>query len=546
MKRTRATLLAVVMMLGGFLLPGLSAQQASALDVYITPGTHTLNGRQWKTECSRYSSTIERCRTEIFATQITRDAAGKFTQSNGWAFNNLTYKPVAHSLWGDNPLANPGEWTEGGRQWRTECGTPATGRDGCRSYIYGTAYTAAGGTIKAVNQWMFNNIVRVNPGTMKLGLEADPIKQAPPFLNGRRYFTLGNIITMPPANGEARGTGRLSQIELDPGGKLGTFKESYWSFDWGMAVESDYPAFRSSIANRPTGCLISAQDNADRARLGLPALPNNTCDIRAARSFNAAPTVRYGTYDYNTSGGNKIRLFWNGTNLTETYLDASGPGAAHSELRLSAHGHRGAANALGFMFGSKKAPSAGRSLVPETQKRPPWLPPRSVNPANVSQSLFPTSAGGADKTLWLQNLGRQDLLPVRQSFQFRDYVAIGNGGCIVTKPEFRGRVSPSGWHSYMCPMADNGRMVWNHMAASLVAEGHGLCGIGQWDACVAASPRTTTYALPARAGGHVYNALQLIDDNGKLAAIVGLETSLYNHKASSQSALALFATVSPG
>ncbi|MBB1483813.1 hypothetical protein H5392_08065 [Tessaracoccus sp. MC1865] len=543
MNRLKTAVLVTLMAVGGVLLPTVTqAPEAAALDVYTTPGTHTLNGRQWKTTCAAYSPTIDRCRTEIFATQITRDAAGRFSQANGWAFNNLTYKPVAHKLWGANPLANPGEWTEGGRRWRTECGTAATGKDGCRSYIHGTAYTSVGGRVEAVNQWMFNNIVRVTPGSMKVGLEADQIRQAPAFLHGRRFFTLGTIITDPNEGGQARGTGRLSQVELDPGGQVGTFRESHWSFTWDMARESDYGAFRTSIGNRPTGCTVSAPDNADRTRMGLPALPAGTCDVRAARSFTAKPTVRYGTYDH--SGGNRLRLFWNNSFTTETYLDTSAPGAAHSELRLAAHTHQGSVNALGFMFGSTKAPAAGRSMVPETQKQPPWLPPRSVNPAVVSQSLFPSPAGGADKTLWVQNLATPALLPVRQSFQFRDYQDAGRG-CIVTKPEFRGRVSPSGWHSYFCPLADNGKLVWHHMAASLVAEGHGLCGIGDWSKCAAASPQTVRYGLPARAGGHVYAGLQLIDDDNELAAIVGLETSMYNHKASSQSAMALFAAVSP-
>ena len=169
MNKTRASILALVMMVAGTLLPGFATTQAAAdIDVYTTPGTHTVNGRQWKTVCSKYSSTIERCRTEIWATQITL-TKGRFTQTNGWAFNNLTYKPVKHSLWGSNPLANPGTWTEAGRQWKTECGTAVTGRDGCRSYIYSTVYTRSGSAYKAINQWTFNNIVRLTPGSANFG-----------------------------------------------------------------------------------------------------------------------------------------------------------------------------------------------------------------------------------------------------------------------------------------------------------------------------------------------------------------------------------------
>ena len=74
--------------------------------------------------------------------------------AGGWAFNNLTYLPSPRSLWANNPLGgygkvgNKSNWTSGGRQWRVECDTAATGRGGCRSYI------------KIGNQWVFNNIVR--------------------------------------------------------------------------------------------------------------------------------------------------------------------------------------------------------------------------------------------------------------------------------------------------------------------------------------------------------------------------------------------------
>lgn len=206
MNKTRASILALVMMVAGTLLPGFATTQAAAdIDVYTTPGTHTVNGRQWKTVCSKYSSTIERCRTEIWATQITL-TKGRFTQTNGWAFNNLTYKPVKHSLWGKNPLANPGTWTEAGRQWKTECGTAVTGRDGCRSYIYSTVYTRSGSAYKTVNQWTFNNIVRLTPGSANFGAakpttpkpttstkREQAIKEARDYLNVMAFSRTGLI-----------------------------------------------------------------------------------------------------------------------------------------------------------------------------------------------------------------------------------------------------------------------------------------------------------------------------------------------------------------
>lgn len=105
------------------LVPG-TAQQAAAVDVYITPGTHLVNGRQWKTDCQPYSTRITRCRTDIWATVISRDATGNFRQSVGWAFNNLTYKAVDHKLWGNNPLATMAS----GRRLTAGGGAPSAGR----------------------------------------------------------------------------------------------------------------------------------------------------------------------------------------------------------------------------------------------------------------------------------------------------------------------------------------------------------------------------------------------------------------------------------
>ena len=79
--------------------------------------------------------------------------------------NNLTYLPSPRSVWKGNPLGNPGSWTDAsGRQWRTECDTPTTGRNGCRSYLRADLLTEVkvGGktTFQWVRgKWVFNNIV---------------------------------------------------------------------------------------------------------------------------------------------------------------------------------------------------------------------------------------------------------------------------------------------------------------------------------------------------------------------------------------------------
>ncbi|AQP51269.1 hypothetical protein [Tessaracoccus flavescens] len=139
-------------------------------NVYTTPGTWNYNGRLWKTSCEPYSATT-RCRTEIWATQITYKA-GQYYRTDGFVFNNLTYKPSPRSIWRNNPLGGNGQvgfnkqWTgQDGRKWRTECDTAVSGRNGCRSYIWATvaeAYkTRSGATsYRVTNKWLFNNIVQ--------------------------------------------------------------------------------------------------------------------------------------------------------------------------------------------------------------------------------------------------------------------------------------------------------------------------------------------------------------------------------------------------
>lgn len=141
------------------------------VDVYSTPGHHRVNGRDWRTTCEPYSQTI-RCRTDIWATLVTY-SNGRYTQKAAWTFNNLTYLPLmTRAAWGSNPLANS-SWGKvfisDNRQWKTECDTPATGRGGCRSYIFvrNTIKSArnADGTWRYFHgdAWLFNNMVRFKP-----------------------------------------------------------------------------------------------------------------------------------------------------------------------------------------------------------------------------------------------------------------------------------------------------------------------------------------------------------------------------------------------
>lgn len=76
----------------------------------------------------------------------------------------MTYLPSPRSLWKGNNLGRKADWNSGGRQWRTECDTPATGRNGCRSYIWSSVVvatkTSSGYRYSMRDQWVFNNIVQ--------------------------------------------------------------------------------------------------------------------------------------------------------------------------------------------------------------------------------------------------------------------------------------------------------------------------------------------------------------------------------------------------
>lgn len=141
-------------------------QANAAVDVYTTPGKHNVNGRQWSTTCEKYSKTVDRCRTNIIATQVV-ESRGKFVSKKGWVFNNLTYRKSDRGQWRNNPLGNTGSWTDNsGRRWKTECDNASTGGNGCRSYIYSNVIEKnSRGAFAKRSKWVFNNIVHFNPGS---------------------------------------------------------------------------------------------------------------------------------------------------------------------------------------------------------------------------------------------------------------------------------------------------------------------------------------------------------------------------------------------
>lgn len=165
-------------------IAGLAVQpsHAAEADVYTTPGGHIQSGRLWDTDCSMYSSSVVRCTTNIWATQIVYEG-GKFVNKTGWHFNNLTYLPSTRSSWAGNPLAKAGEFTSAGRQWKTECDTPATGRGACRSYIMTNYIATEGGKYVRKSGYVFNNLVRFAGGSVA------PVSKVPAHILDQSVLT---------------------------------------------------------------------------------------------------------------------------------------------------------------------------------------------------------------------------------------------------------------------------------------------------------------------------------------------------------------------
>lgn len=152
------TFLFALLLAAGIGVPAPAARADDGLDVYTAPGIHFVGGRHWKTTCEEYSSTVERCRTEIWGDRFLK-VNGRWTFEQGWVFNNLTYLPSPAANWAGNPLATPGEHVVDGRRWKTECNTEWTGQGGCRSMIWATVMERSGTRITSTTGWVFNNIV---------------------------------------------------------------------------------------------------------------------------------------------------------------------------------------------------------------------------------------------------------------------------------------------------------------------------------------------------------------------------------------------------
>lgn len=165
--RTVAALAVTWFLTAPLALVGASPATADDSDgawLYSTPGNHSVNGREWRTSCEKYSSTVFRCRTDILAKTVVVDG-GRYVERSAYVFNNLTYLASPRKNWAGNPLASNGEWTaEDGRRWRTECDTEQTGRDGCRSYALATVVAKQGNAFVKQTKMVFNNIVLFGNG----------------------------------------------------------------------------------------------------------------------------------------------------------------------------------------------------------------------------------------------------------------------------------------------------------------------------------------------------------------------------------------------
>lgn len=166
-----------------WLTPAAIAQADTTPDVYSTPGVHFVSGRSWKTTCSKYSTTVVRCTTDIYGTKVFVEK-GRWYKQNDWVFNNMSYLPSPEAQWAANPLAKTGKWTAtDGRKWRSECHTASTGRGACRNYIVATVGSETNGVVKQKEMEVFNSMIRFStssiPAVSSVPLTLSSVVSAP-------------------------------------------------------------------------------------------------------------------------------------------------------------------------------------------------------------------------------------------------------------------------------------------------------------------------------------------------------------------------------
>lgn len=266
----------LVWMMALTLALGLAPVRAASADGWRE---YTSGGRQWREECETYSSTVERCRTEIWATTA-RWSGGGFVIRNGWTFNNLLYKPSNRADWVGNPLATPGEHTINGRRWKTECDTSWTGRHGCRSQIWAKVPAFNGQRYRFVSKWVFNNQVQFIPSTSTVVPGPDTVITPTTWAEVATTYTTGCPV----------GPNQLRTIRIN-----------HWDFNG--KVQRGEIIVRADLANRVAG----AFEDVFHARFPVAQMRNPNVWDASDEEMMAAN---------NTSAFNCRRVVGNPTNLS--------------------------------------------------------------------------------------------------------------------------------------------------------------------------------------------------------------------------------------
>lgn len=272
--RTLALMLVLVLPIGVATSPSASADGWRE---------YTSGGRQWRETCEAYSTTVERCRTEIRATVATWTGRA-FVVRNGWTFNNLLYKPSNRADWAGNPLATPGVHDVGGRRWKTECDTAWTGRHGCRSQVWAKVPAFDGRRYQFVTKWVFNNQVQFIPSTSTPVTNPDP----------------GPDTVITPTTWPEVTTTYTLGCPVAPK-DLRTIRINHWDMDG--QVQRGEIIVRKDLADRVAGAF------EDVYEAGFPV-----AQMRNPNEWNASDEAMM--RDNNTSAFNCRRVVGNPTNLS--------------------------------------------------------------------------------------------------------------------------------------------------------------------------------------------------------------------------------------
>lgn len=264
-----------------------SLANASEADVYTTPGHHLESGRYWSTDCEMYSSSIVRCSTDIWATTYVNHE-GSYYNHDAWTFNNLTYLPAPRAAWGNNPLANDGSWTAAdGRKWRTECDTPATGSDGCRSYVMARMVVAQGSGHVVKDVEVLNNIIQFSTSTLAPVTSVPAAATAPAGVPAASAF-------VPPVNTNPVDTCKASYYGGHFQGRKTASGERFNTYDLTAAHKTYKFGTRVKVTNPSNGKSVTVRINDRGPFIAGRCLDLSTAAMQAVGGTSAGViTVNY-------------------------------------------------------------------------------------------------------------------------------------------------------------------------------------------------------------------------------------------------------------